>query len=62
MRSTRWWTSLPLVFLYMLSKALGGIPRVLHRNLLLALQGRIRQEDRVGEEGSSDSEDEDGDT
>ena len=37
----------------------GGRPRVLHRNLLLPLQGRIRQEGVTGEESSPDSKSED---
>ena len=36
----------------------GSRPRVLYRNLLLSLQGRIRQEDGTGEESSLDSESE----
>ena len=44
---------------YAVKSIAGGRPRVLHRNLLLPLQGRIRQEGRVGEEGSSDSKGED---
>ena len=36
----------------------GGRPRVLHRNLLLPQQGRIRQEGVTGEESSPDSESE----
>ena len=36
-----------------------GRPRVLHRNLLLLLQGRIRQEGGVGGKGGSDSKDKD---
>ena len=35
-----------------------GRPRVLHRNLLLPLQGRIRQEDVTREESGPDSESE----
>ena len=34
----------------------GGRTRVLHRNLLLPLQGRLRQEDGMRGEGISDSE------
>ena len=49
----------PGVPVYAVKSIAGGRPRVLHRNLLLPLQGRIRQEDGVGEEGSSDSEGED---
>ena len=36
----------------------GGRTRVLHRNLLVPMQGRIRQEDGRRREGISDSEDE----
>ena len=50
----------PGVPVYAVKSIAGGRPMVLHRNLLLPLQGRIRQEDGVGEEGSSDSEGEDG--
>ena len=50
-----------LVFLYYTVKSIaGGRPRVLHRNLLLPLQGRISEGGGVGEEGTSDSEDEEG--
>ena len=49
----------PSVPVYAVKSIEGGRPRILHRNLLLPLQGRIRLEDRVGEEGSSDSEGED---
>ena len=49
----------PGVPVYAVKSIAGGRPRVLHRNLLLPLQGKIRQEGRVGEEGSSDSECED---
>ena len=51
--------STPGVPVYAVKSIAGGRPRVLHRNLLLPLQGRIRQEAGVGEEGSSDSEGED---
>ena len=47
------------VTVYAVKSITGGRPSVLHRNLLLPLQGRIRQEDGVGEEGSSDSKGED---
>ena len=48
-----------LVFLCTLSRVLqGGRTRVLHRNLLLPLQGIIRQEDGMRGEGISDSEEE----
>ena len=43
---------------YTVKSAAGGRTRVLHRNLLLPLQARIRQEDGMREEGISDSEDE----
>ena len=36
----------------------GGRPRVLHRNLLLPLQGRLRQEGAAGEESNPDSDSE----
>ena len=49
----------PGVPVYDVKSIAGGRPRVLHRNLLLPLQGRIRQEDWVGEEGSLDSKCED---
>ena len=49
----------PSVPVYAVKSIAGGRPRVLHRNLLLPLQGRIRQEGRVGEEGISDSKGED---
>ena len=48
----------PDVPVYTVKSVAGGRTRVLHRNLLLPLQGRIRQEDRMREEGISDSEDE----
>ena len=46
----------PVIPVYVVKSIAGGRPRVLHRNLLLPLQGQIRQKDGVGEEGSSDSE------
>ena len=46
----------PGVPVYAVKSIAGGRPRVPHNNLLLPLQGQIRQEDRVGEESSSDSE------
>ena len=49
----------PGVPVYAVKSIAGGGPRILHRNLLLPLQGRIRQEGGVGEEGSSDSKGED---
>ena len=48
----------PRVPLYTVKSVAGGRTRVLHRKLLLLLQGRIRQEDGMREEGISDSEDE----
>ena len=39
----------PGVPIYAVKCIAGGRPRVLHRNLLLPLQGRIRQENGVGE-------------
>ena len=43
---------------YVVKSIVGGRPRVLHRNLLLPLQGRIRQEGLTGEESSPDSDSE----
>ena len=48
----------PGVPVYTVKSIAGGRPRILHRNLLLHLQGRIRQEGGVGEKGNSDSADE----
>ena len=48
----------PGVPVYIVKSIAGGRPRVLHRNLLLPLQGRIRQEGVTGEEDSPDSESE----
>ena len=48
----------PGVPVYTVKSVAGGRTRVLHRNLLLPLQGRIRQEDEMRGEGISDSEDE----
>ena len=48
----------PGVPVYTVKSIAGGRTRVLHRNLLLPLQGRIRQEDGIRGEGISDSEDE----
>ena len=50
--------STPGVPVYVVKSIAGGRPRVLHRNLLLPLQGRIRQEGGTGEESSPDSESE----
>ena len=44
--------------MYTVKSVAGGRTRVLHRDLLLPLQGRIRQEDGMRGEGISDSEDE----
>ena len=43
---------------YTVKSVAGGRSRVLHSNLLLPLQGRIRQKDGMRGEGISDSEDE----
>ena len=43
---------------YVVKCIAGGRPRVLHRNLLLPLQGRLRQEDAIGEESNADSDSE----
>ena len=48
----------PGVPVYVVKSIVGGRPRVLHRNLLLPLQGRNRQEGVTGEESSPDSESE----
>ena len=48
----------PGVPVYTVKSDARGRTRVLHRNLLLPLQGRIRQEDGMRGEGISDSEDE----
>ena len=48
----------PGVPVYTVNSVAGGSTRVLHRNLLLPLQGRIRPEDGMRGEGISDSEDE----
>ena len=48
----------PGVPVYVVKSIAGGRPRVLHRNLLLPLQGRIRKEGGTGEENSPDSESE----
>ena len=48
----------PGVPVYTVKSIVGDRPKVLHRNLLLPLQGRIRQEGGLGEEINSDSEDE----
>ena len=43
---------------YNVKSVAGDRTRVIHRNLLLPLQGRIRQQDGMRREGISDSEDE----
>ena len=43
---------------YTVKSVVGGRTRVLHRNLLLPLQGRVKQEGGMREEGISGSEDE----
>ena len=43
---------------YVVKSIAGGRPRVLHRNLLLPLQGRLRQEGAAGEESNPDSDSE----
>ena len=48
----------PGVPVYVVKSITGGRPRILHRNLLLPLQGRIRKEGVAGEESSPDSESE----
>ena len=46
----------PGIPVYTVKSLTGGKTRVLHRNLLLPLQGRIRQEGETVEEGVTDSE------
>ena len=48
----------PGVPVYVVKSIVGGRPRVLHRDLLMPLQERIRQEGVTGEESSPDSESE----
>ena len=48
----------PGVPVYVVKSIAGGRPRVFHRNLLLPLQGRIRQEGVTGGESHPDSESE----
>ena len=48
----------PGVPVFVVKSIAGGRPRVLHRNLLLPLQGRMRQEGVTGEESGPDSESE----
>ena len=48
----------PGVPVYVVKSIVGGRRRVLRSNLLLPLQGRIRQEGETGEESSPDTESE----
>ena len=48
----------PGIPVYAVKSIAGGRPSILHRNLLLPLQGRIRQEGGVEEEGTSEGGDE----
>ena len=48
----------PGVPVYVVKSIAGGRPRVLHRNFLLPLQGRLRQEGATGEESNPDSDSE----
>ena len=48
--------STPGVPVYAIKSIAGGRTRVLHRNLLLPLQGRIKQEGEIVEEGVTDSD------
>ena len=48
----------PGIPVYVVKSIAGGRPRVLHRNLLLPLQGRLRQEGATGEENNPDSDSE----
>ena len=48
----------PGIPVYVVKSIAGGRPRVLHRNLLLPLQGRLRQEGAAGEENNPDSDSE----
>ena len=50
----------PGVPVYTVKRIAGGKTKVLHRNLLLPLQGRIRQTGEMVEEGVTDSEEEEG--
>ena len=47
----------PGIPVYTVQGVAGGRTRVLHRNLLLPLQGRVRQQGGIKGEGISDSED-----
>ena len=48
----------PGIPVYVVKSIAGGRPRVLHRNLLLPLQGRLRQEGATGEGSNPDSDSE----
>ena len=48
----------PGVHVYTVKRVAGGKTKVLHRNLLLPLQGRIRQTGETVEEGVTDSDEE----
>ena len=48
----------PGIPVYTVKSLAGGQTKILHRNLLLPLQGRLRQEGETGEEGVTDSEEE----
>ena len=48
----------PGIPVYVVKSIAGGRPRVLHRNLLLPLQGRLRQEGATGEGSNADSDSE----
>ena len=48
----------PAVPVFVVKSIAGGRPSILHKNLLLPLQGRIRQEGVTGEESSRHSESE----
>ena len=48
----------PGVPVYVVKSIAGGRPRVLHRNLLVPLQGRMRQDGTTGEESNPDSDSE----
>ena len=48
----------PGIPVYTVQRIAGGKTKVLHRNLLLPLQGRIRQTNETVEEGVTDSDEE----